>query len=800
MVTEPVPTHAAGAKGLKVLISAYACEPGKGSEPGVGWEYAKRLANWAEVWVVTRTNNRAAIEGELARRPIENLQMVFIDLPQWARFWKVGIRGMHLYYCLWQILLLKKIRELHRIHHFDILHHLTFGNIWLPILSPLADIPFIWGPIGGGETVPSTFAKHFAASARLQECLRGCIVGTIRFNPGFRYCCRKARAIVVKTEQTAALVPAIYRGKVIQMTDVGISMDSRGDSESSRDRGTQVRIICVGTLGYWRGFDIAIRAFARTRRALDAVTLTIVGDGPEKKRLQAIADEEGVSQWVTFLGEVGKDSLDTELERNTIFLHPCLKEGGVTILLEAMGHGMPVVSMDAGGVTNLVPDMKIPLSRPEQAISMMADVLIKLGNDATLRAQVGQACRVSVERHTWAEKARKFYEIYKANQSIASLSVNNRYTAIPAKRPRLLIPEGPGAIQRKALDLYNPYSTKGRVLKRLARTWTYSGLPLRHVFRNGNGLEQLGISDALQPIVTHQSIEALKASWERSLDAVIGSFAFSLGTVDAYQKVTGLLFDAKGDIMAIAKIGATPQTKALVRNEYDTLRSLSLTPLKCCEMPSALGYGTTGEMEWMLQSPLHTGSSSPTDLGADHLSVLRALADLGIVANGIDRCSIFPLLDQLLEGKRMELYEDFSDEAPFAEDLLKEATRLLAHGRSVIWPLVRSHGDFTPWNMRITGDGPSVYDWECSLPHMPAGWDVVRFVVMVEHLLGKKSSGSIYRDIVDNNRYGSVFEQYSRYTSLAIPDRTLLATLFFLEFAFDLGRRTIVLRSRPFDG
>lgn len=301
---------------LRILISAYACEPDKGSEPGVGWEYAKHLAGLGEVWVVTRSNNQDVIDNELSKHPVKNLHVVFIDLPKWTYFWKAGLRGMHLYYSLWQILLFKKARELHGIYHFDIFHHLTFGNMWLPVFAPLVNIPFIWGPVGGGEKISMAFIKHHSVTTKLKEYLRTSIIGTLRFNPFFRFCCRKAKAIVVKTEHTAKLIPDFHKGKVIQMTDVGISMSLDGNRIQGEN--TPIRIICVGSLVYWRGFDIAIKAFAKVQSELDKAVLTIVGDGPDRNRLKRIADEEGVLDKVTFMGNISKDMLNQEIDRKSV--------------------------------------------------------------------------------------------------------------------------------------------------------------------------------------------------------------------------------------------------------------------------------------------------------------------------------------------------------------------------------------------------------------------------------------------------------------------------------------------------
>ena len=95
--------YATAPRKLRILISAYACEPRKGSEPGIGWQWAlAHAAAGHEVWVLTRANNRAAIEDALQHHPSPGLHFVYHDLPRWMRWWKRGGRGVRLYYLLWQ--------------------------------------------------------------------------------------------------------------------------------------------------------------------------------------------------------------------------------------------------------------------------------------------------------------------------------------------------------------------------------------------------------------------------------------------------------------------------------------------------------------------------------------------------------------------------------------------------------------------------------------------------------------------------------------------------------------------------
>ena len=66
----------------KILAFAYACEPGRGSEPGAGWAWARMLAQHDETWVITRRDYEASIEGALSSLPErENLRFVYVDLP-----------------------------------------------------------------------------------------------------------------------------------------------------------------------------------------------------------------------------------------------------------------------------------------------------------------------------------------------------------------------------------------------------------------------------------------------------------------------------------------------------------------------------------------------------------------------------------------------------------------------------------------------------------------------------------------------------------------------------------------------
>src|SRR5579872_5344670 len=103
-------------KRLRVLMSAYACEPNKGSEPEVGWQWALQMARFHDVTVLTRSNNREAIERELEllreKQPLPTF--VFHDESPFLLELKRSFSALKLYYILWQRSAHVVIGELHR--------------------------------------------------------------------------------------------------------------------------------------------------------------------------------------------------------------------------------------------------------------------------------------------------------------------------------------------------------------------------------------------------------------------------------------------------------------------------------------------------------------------------------------------------------------------------------------------------------------------------------------------------------------------------------------------------------------
>ena len=331
----------------RILAFAYACEP-EGSEPGAGWAWSRILAGLGETWVVTRANNRAAIESRLGTIPERGrLHFVYVDLPPWARFWKRGQRGIRLYYMLWQVAALRTARRLHERHRFDLVWHLTLANAWLGSMAPLVGPPFVYGPIGGGIGPHWRLFPSLGARGTLYELGRTAARLGCRFlNPIARLAWRRSRCILAQNPETRDWLPLRYRDRAWILPNVALDDSGRSGGNGARSRRSPPTAMFAGRLLPLKGVALAIRAMVW----LPGWRLLICGTGWDEARLRDLAKRSGVGDRVSFLGNLARtDVLRLMSEQADVFVFPSLHDEGPWAVAEALASGLPVVSLNTGG-------------------------------------------------------------------------------------------------------------------------------------------------------------------------------------------------------------------------------------------------------------------------------------------------------------------------------------------------------------------------------------------------------------------------------------------------------------------
>ncbi len=381
----------------RVLVIAYACEPNVGSEPAIGWNTAIGLCNRFEVWVLTGSNNRSAIEAALAMEPVRRLHVAYFDLPRWLAFWKRRQRGVQLYYYLWQLLAARVVRRIVAEHEIDVVHHATFVKYWAPSAGRVSKVPFVLGPVGGGERLPSSLWATQSIRSLLYEVARLVAQRLGELDPAVRRTARCATIAVATTQDTAQRLSRLGCDKVRVMSQCSLAHEDM--RELARiERVTHdgaIRFLAVGRLIGLKGYELLLRALAcaQIERPWE---IAFVGDGPQRARLESIARAFGLSDRVRFLGWLERKRVFEEYARADVFVHPSLHDSGGQAVLEAMATGLPVVGLRTGGTAMLVADgagVLVEPCGPEATIEQLGFACKRLAEDDAYRTSCGVRAR-----------------------------------------------------------------------------------------------------------------------------------------------------------------------------------------------------------------------------------------------------------------------------------------------------------------------------------------------------------------------------------------------------------------------
>lgn len=405
---------------MKVLLSAYACEPGRGSEPGVGWNMAREVANYHRVWVFTSNTHRSAIESELARNPLPTLNFIYLDPLNWVYDWSYeGKRSqwnVHLHYYLWQIWAYFIARSLHRELGFDFVHHVTYARYSSPSFLSLLPIPFLWGPVGGGESAPKSFGKDFSFRGRVYEALRDLARWLGEHDPFVGLTARSSALTLASTEETAEHLRKLKVRNVLIFSNVGLPNEDIGRLMrcTISVETAFVRFVSIGRLLHWKGVHLGLKAFASAK--IEQAEYWIIGDGPERRRLEDLARNLGIIDKVFFWGTIPRDEMLSKLDECHVLIHPSLHDSGGGVCSEMMSAGRPVICLDLGGpavqVTNET-GFKVTAHSPEQVVCGLAEAIVYLAKDSELRVRMGQAGQKRVrEVYSWKAKGQLLSQLY----------------------------------------------------------------------------------------------------------------------------------------------------------------------------------------------------------------------------------------------------------------------------------------------------------------------------------------------------------------------------------------------------
>lgn len=346
---------------MKVLIAAYACEPGKGSEPGIGWDWSTSLARRTglDVTVITRENNRQSIEVALQSDPPKNLHFIYHDLPDWLQKLKKCTHSIYPYYLLWCLSIRRKARDLSIREKFDVFHHLTFSTDWLPgCIPPQIDCATILGPLGGYDTAPE-IRKLIPGRYVLKDYLRKAVrtLGLYLRRKEFRRCDMLIANNGTFGRQYQRLAPNSAIETISTQLSAG-PMEADTTGKATLGPGEPTTILMAGRMLYWKGLDAALDALCCLKDDGLDFRAVLIGNGPSDyvMHLKEKCERLGLGRQVRFVGNLPRDEFLAQMATADMFLYPTLYGTADSIMIESVERNVPIVCFPSPGAIELLGD------------------------------------------------------------------------------------------------------------------------------------------------------------------------------------------------------------------------------------------------------------------------------------------------------------------------------------------------------------------------------------------------------------------------------------------------------------
>ena len=413
---------------LRVLIATEHASANFGGEAALPLHYFRVLhQRGVPVWLVTHSRTRE----ELSRLFPDSDQLVYIeDTALHRALWRMGkilpdrVAGFTTGFVSrlsTQLSQRRVVRRLVREHRISVVHQPMPVSPREPSMLFGFGVPVVIGPMNGGMNYPPGFRNNIGWLERTFIRLGRASSGAMnRLIPGKR----QAAALLVANQRTRDALPAGVSTHVFELVENGVDMGlwRAPETQAARDE-TVVTFAFMGRLVDWKAVDLLLHAFDKARREA-SMRLWILGDGPERPRLESLAADlsmgepgSGERGSVHFAGWLNQAACAARLREADCLVLPSLLECGGAVVLEAMSMGKPVIATAWGGPLDYLDATCGVLVRPdsrEAHIEGFAKAMIEMARDRATREQMGERGLAKVRtEYDWELKVDRILSLYR---------------------------------------------------------------------------------------------------------------------------------------------------------------------------------------------------------------------------------------------------------------------------------------------------------------------------------------------------------------------------------------------------
>ena len=400
---------------MKVLLVAPSIDPNAVGEELWGYELATALAAELDVEIIAQTSANRDYSIADFFPGVRVHTCTSWTLPTAAARLNALIKPNYLKFSQHAARVLSQLD----LTRFDCAHQ--FGPLGLRYPSPLRkfDLPYVIGPLGGSLPTPPALAAHSGKEPWYYK-LRDFDGLRFRRDPQLRATFSRAATVV----GVADYVKDILRDIPLQAFETCSEIAAPAPPENiasvldaRKNHKGPLRLLSASRLVISKGVQFGLEALARLSDAHIDWTWNILGDGVERHRLEAQCVSLGLSDRVTFHGQVPFDTMNEHYDKADVFFFPSIREPSGRVVFEAMSRGLPIIAANYGGPHSHVSDdfgVKVDVTDRNAFVDGLASAVDQLARAPDQRAAMGEnAVRTAVGPRSMSANVAFFSDLYR---------------------------------------------------------------------------------------------------------------------------------------------------------------------------------------------------------------------------------------------------------------------------------------------------------------------------------------------------------------------------------------------------
>ena len=403
-------------KKLKILVSAYACAPNKGSEPGMGWNFVTGLAKFHELHVIVEKRKwEKPINDFIENNPGLNnsVTFYFIDKKRNKPLRKIWPPSYYWFYKKWQKEAYKLAEQIDLKENFDLIHQLNMVGYREPGYLWKIKKPFVWGPIGGLENSPWRFLPSLGFKGFIFYTGRNILNLLQRrfLSRPKKAAKREMAALISATPNTSKLTKSIWGKDSHVICEVGFKNIQKIEF-NKRKKGEPLKIVWSGLHIPRKNLPLLLKSLANVNFKFE---LHILGDGELNNSWKELAKQLKVDRSCIWYGWVDKAVANEVYNNAHVFCITSISDLTSTVTLEALTFGLPIICLDHCGFSHVVNEncgIKINVSSSKKAAIDFSKALEKINEDENLRQNLSNGALIRAKDFSWESKIDKLNSIY----------------------------------------------------------------------------------------------------------------------------------------------------------------------------------------------------------------------------------------------------------------------------------------------------------------------------------------------------------------------------------------------------